>query len=231
MKQIVNKIIRSLGKKDYSIDNALSSIDLVIIVMLKISDLLRGTWHRLYFSSSKGLVFVGKRSVIKHAHLIKSGKTLTIGKNVNINALSKKGISFGNNVTIRDNTIIECSGVIRNLGEGLIIEDNVGVSQNCLIAVRGNIRIGFNTILGPGVSIFSENHKFDRLDIPIVSQGEIREDVNIGSDVWIGSGSIILSGVHIGDHSIIAAGSVVNRNVPDYTIVGGCPAKVIKTRN
>lgn len=230
LKYIIHKIIRSLGKEGYSIDNEMSSIDIIIIIKSKLCDLLRGTWHRLYFSSSKGIVFVGKRSSIRHAHLIKTGKTLTIGKDVKIDALSKKGIVFGNNVTIRDNTIIECSGVIRKLGEGLIIGDNVGISQYCFIAVRGNIKIGANTIIGPSVSIFAENHKYDKLDIPVVLQGEIRADINIGDDVWIGNGSSILCGVNIGSHSIIAAGSIINRDVPEYAIVGGVPAKILKMR-
>jgi len=175
-------------------------------------------------------MFVGKNCSIKHSHLIRAGKILTIGRGVQINALSKGGIVFGNNVTIRDNTIIECRGVIRNLGEKLTIGDYVGISQYCFIAVRGNVTIGTNTIIGPNVSIFSENHNFDNLAIPILNQGETRADVVIGSDVWIGTKSIFLSGVTIGNHAIIAAGSVVNKDVPDYAIVGGVPSKILRIR-
>jgi acetyltransferase-like isoleucine patch superfamily enzyme len=104
----------------------------------------------------------------------------------------------------------------------------VGIAQNCFIQVRGEVIIGNNVIFGPGVSVFSENHKFSDPDIPIVGQGEIRKGVVIEDNVWIASGATILDGVHIGNNSIVAAGSVVNKNVPPYAIVGGVPAKILK---
>lgn len=230
IKKILNKTINSLGKTNYAIDEQIGIKDICIIINSKGFDFIRACYLRVFFGSSKGIMFVGKNCVIKHSHLIHAGKTLTLGRNVHINALSKGGVILGNNVTIRDNTIIECSGVIRKLGEQLIIEDNVGISQYCFIAVRGNILIGNNTIIGPHVSIFSENHNYENIEIPIVQQGETRADVVIGKDVWIGTKSTILSGVTIGDHAIIAAGSIVNKNVPAYAIVGGIPAKVLKMR-
>jgi len=184
----------------------------------------------LSLKESKGVVFLGRRSKIKFKYKIKVGKTITIGDNVEINALSKNGIIIGNNVSIHRNTIIECTGVIRQLGVGLIIGNNVGIAQNCFIQVRGEVIIGNNVIFGPGVSVFSENHKFSDPDIPIVEQGEKRKGVVIEDNVWIASGATILDGVHIGNNSIVAAGSVVNKNVPPYAIVGGVPAKILKFR-
>ena len=64
----------------------------------------------------------------------------------------------------------------------------------------------------------------------MVYQDRINEDVIIGSDVWIGSNAVILKGIKIGDGAIVAAGAVVTKDVAPYTIVGGCPAKYIKTR-
>ena len=69
------------------------------------------------------------------------------------------------------------------------------------------------------------------MDKPIRLQGATRKGVEIGEDCWIGSKAVILDGVKIGNHVIVAAGAVVNRDVPDYAIVGGVPAKIIKTRN
>ncbi|MDC0552109.1 acyltransferase, partial [Flavobacteriaceae bacterium] len=126
--------------------------------------------------------------------------------------------------------IIECTGVLRNLGDGLIMGNNVGIAHNCFIQVRGNIQIGNNVIFGPNVSIFSENHNFSDLDIPINLQGESRKGVKINDGVWIGSRATILDGVSIGENSIIAAGSVVVKDVPPFSIVGGVPAKVLKQR-
>jgi acetyltransferase-like isoleucine patch superfamily enzyme len=85
-------------------------------------------------------------------------------------------------------------------------------------------------IFGPGVSVFSENHKFDDLEEYIINQGATRQGVSIRNGVWIGAGAIILDGVTIGENAIIAAGSVVNKDIPPYAIAGGVPAKVIKMR-
>jgi acetyltransferase-like isoleucine patch superfamily enzyme len=230
IKNLINKIIRKLGKTDYEIDDSLSAYDIITILLSKTLAIIRGSFLRLSLKESKGLVFLGTRSKIKFKHKIKIGRTITIGDNVEINALSKNGIVIGNNVSIHRNTIIECTGVIRRLGVGLIIGNNVGIAQNCFIQVRGEVIIGNNVIFGPGVSIFSENHVYLDPDIPIVQQGEIRKGVVIEDNVWIASGATILDGVLIGNNSIIAAGSVVNKDVPPYAIVGGVPAKIIKFR-
>ena len=106
----------------------------------------------------------------------------------------------------------------------------MGIAQNCFIQVRGKLNIGDNVIIGPGVSIFTENHNFSNLSKYINEQGETRAGVTIEQGVWIAGGSIILDGVTIGANSIIAAGSVVNKDVTPNSIVGGIPAKIIKFR-
>ena len=158
------------------------------------------------------------------------GRTVMLGSNVEINALSKEGIKIGNNVSILKNTMIECTGVIRELGVGLEIGNNVGIAQNCFIQVRGKVVIGSNIMFAPNVSIFSENHNFSSVEVPIIEQGTSRLGVVIEDDVWLGTRSVILDGVRIGRGSIVAAGSIVNKDVPPYSIVAGIPAKVIKKR-
>lgn len=227
---LINKVIRRLGKENYTIDSSLTKFQISSIFLEKAICLIRGFYYKLWLKESSGLLFIGKNCKITYCAKIGVGRTLTIGENVEINALSKNGIKIGSNVSINRNTIIDCTGVIRDLGEGLTIGDHVGIAQNCFIQVRGKVEIGSKVIMGPGASIFSENHGFNDLDIPIVDQKEIRLGVIIEDDVWIGAGSIILDGVKIGKGSIIAAGSVVNKDVSAYTIVGGIPAKPIKSR-
>lgn len=231
MKGIINKLIRKLGKEGYSLDDAISTGDLLVVLWTKFVECLRGLVLKISLKKSTGILFVGAKSCIKHSKHIEIGKSLTIGRNVVINALCKQGIKIGDNVTVKDGSIIEGYGVLRNLGEGLTIGNRVGISQNCFIAIRGFIRIGDNTIIGPNVSIFSENHIYDDVNIPIVDQGEKRDNVTIGKNVWIGTRATILSGVKIGDGAVIAAGAVVTKDVPAYALVGGVPAKVIKMRN
>ncbi|GAB1416547.1 hypothetical protein MASR2M117_19530 [Paludibacter sp.] len=230
MKNIVNKLIRATGRKNYQVDSSLSNLTLINILLNKFVEVIRGLRYKILFNASKGLIFVGKKTTIKYCKLISVGRSLSLGRYVQIDALSKNGVVIGNNVTIKDNTIIECTGVIRNLGEGLTIGSHTGISQNCFIQVRGKVSIGSYVIMGPGVSIFSENHNSTDLNQYIVHQGETRQGVTIEDGVWIGARSIILDGVCVGKNSIIAAGSVVNKNVEPYTIVGGVPAKLIKER-
>ncbi len=227
---IVNKLIRLLGRRNYQIDNNLKMYDIIIIIWSKFFCLLRGLFLKLTLKKTEGLLFVGRRCKISFRNKISLGKTVTIGDNVEINGLSKSGVFIGNNVSILKNTIIECTGVISELGECLYIGNNVGIAQNCFIQVRGKVIIEDNVIFGPNVSVFSENHIFDNPELPVNLQGVIRKGVKIENGVWIGARAVILDGVTVGNNSIVAAGSIVNKDVPPYSIVGGVPAKLIKTR-
>lgn len=126
----------------------------------------------------------------------------------------------GNNVNIE--------GGVR-LSSKLSIGNNSGVGINANI--QGDITIGDNVMMGPEVAIYTVNHCTERIDIPMNVQGITPEKpVVIGNDVWIGTRVIILGGVKVGTGSIIAAGSVVTKSIPAYTIVAGVPAKVVKVR-
>ena len=223
-------LINGAGKHDYYPDSKLTTRDLYLVILSKAIELARGLICRLFIKESKGLLFLGSRCRIKYKSKIRLGRTVTLGRNVEINALSEEGIWIGNNVTILSNTIIECTGVLRNIGVGLTIGNNVGIAQNCFIQVRGRVVIGNDVIIGPGVSIFSENHSFDNPDQPVSEQGETRKGVIIEDGAWIGTKAIILDGVCVGCNSVIAAGSVVNRDVPRFAVVGGVPAKILKER-
>ena len=130
--------------------------------------------------------------------------------------------SCGNNVNIEH-------GANFGTGKGISIGNNSGLGINC--NVRGPLFIGDNVMMGPDVIIMTSKHEFSRLDIPMCDQGFAPvKEVVINDDVWIGTRVIILPGVTIGTGAIIAAGAVVSKDVPDYAIVGGVPAKVLKYR-
>jgi maltose O-acetyltransferase len=129
------------------------------------------------------------------------------GKNVNV----EKGAYFG-------------------FGSSVEIGDNSGIGINCHI--YGPVSIGCDVMMAPDVVILTKNHKYDRLDIPMRLQGATEvKPVIIKDDVWIGIRSIILPGVEISKGVIVGAGSVVTKNIPEYAVVGGSPAKIIKLRN
>ena len=106
---------------------------------------------------------------------------------------------------------------------------NSGIGAFCHIP--SDIIIGEDVMMAPEVLIFRENHRYSSTDIPMVRQGcEHASPVRIGNDVWIGRRAIINAGKSVGDGCIIAAGSVVTKDIPFYSIVGGNPAKIIKSR-
>lgn len=228
--RFINKIITKIKKEPYKIDENITNMILLNIIFEKIIMAVRGCIRKISLKKASGILFIGKRVKIKDPKKIKFEGSATIEDGCFINALSKKGITFGNNFSLGRNSIIECTGVIRELGEELIIGENVGIAANAFIAMRGKIEIGKNTIFGPNVSLHAENHKFDDFEKPIKLQGATRKGIKIGEDCWIGSKVTVLDGVNIGNHVIIAAGAVVNIDVPDYAIVGGVPAKIIKMR-
>ncbi len=102
------------------------------------------------------------------------------------------------------------------------------LGTRCMI--QANVHIGDNVIMGPDIKIYSRNHKYDNLDIPIQEQGKNYYNTFIGNDVWIGANVIVTAGVKIGNHVIVGAGSVVTKDITDYAIVGGVPSKIIKYR-
>jgi maltose O-acetyltransferase len=108
------------------------------------------------------------------------------------------------------------------------IGNNSGIGDNAWL---GAVKIGDNVMMAPNVTILSRNHVFEDKLIPMSKQGVTEDNpVIISDDVWIGTRAIILPGVTIGKGSIIGAGAVVTKNVPEYTIVAGNPARVIKQR-
>ena len=230
MKKLVEKTISKIKGEPYRLDPAMTSSDLIVILKDKSFQALRGFWKGLFFGKKHGIAFVGKRVTIRHARHIHAERGLTIGDGAYINALSKDGIVLGDNVSIGAGSVIECTGVIRELGDGIRIGSHEGFAQNAFIAVRGPVEIGDDCIFGPKVAIHSENQVFSDRDAPIRLQGATREGVKIGCDCWIGEGAVILDGVTVGDGCVIAAGAVVTKDVEAFSIVGGVPAKVLGRR-
>lgn len=111
------------------------------------------------------------------------------------------------------------------------IGKNSSVAQNCSLSGENRgIIIGDDVMIAPNVVIVAFNHNFENRDIPIRNQGNKEECILISDNVWIGANCTITAGVKIGYGAIIGANSLVNKNVEDFSIVGGVPAKLIKRR-
>lgn len=113
---------------------------------------------------------------------------------------------------------------------GLSVGRSFSINSGALIDARGGIQIGNDVMVGPHAVITSSNHDFEQTDIPMSKKNHIMAPVFIEDDVWIGAHAVITGGIRIGKGAIIAAGAVVTKNVNDYEIVGGVPAKTIRKR-
>jgi acetyltransferase-like isoleucine patch superfamily enzyme len=150
----------------------------------------------------------------------KKGKGACLRKRTRLDIVPWNKFELGEKSTIEDFTAI-------NNGVGAVIIGNrsrVGLSNTII----GPVRIGNDVRLAQNVVLSGLNHNYQDPDTPIHTQGVSTKPIVIEDDSWIGANAVIVPGVTIGKHSIVAAGSVVTRNVPPYTVVGGNPAIIIK---
>lgn len=137
-------------------------------------------------------------------------------------------------VRIKEGARIECYDRFAGnmLSPRLSIEEKVIIGYNFSCLVADKVRIGKDTILASNVLITSENHGINpEIDIPYYEQELSIGPVSIGEGCWIGEKVIILPNVNIGKKCVIAAGAIVTKDIPDYSIAAGIPAKVIKKYN
>ena len=226
------RLIRFIKKDDgYSIKEGLSTKDFVVILFNRGVMLSRGWLYLLTRFRKMSVFFMGRNTNIYFSHRLEFGSPLTIGNNVTIECLGKNGIKFGSNVNVPDGCFIRCTGVVSELGLGLEIGDNTGLGHRNFINAQGGVSIGNDVIIGPNVSILSENHVFDNVDELIRLQGVDRIGIKIENNVWIGANVTILDGVHIGTGCVIGAGSVVTKSIPSNSIAVGNPCKVWRSRH
>ena len=124
-------------------------------------------------------------------------------------------------------SVIESFCCINNAVGDVFIGDNTRIGIHC--TVIGPVTIGSHVNLAQGITVTALNHNFEDSSRRIDEQGVSTKPVVISDDVWIGANAVILPGVTIGHHCVVAAGAVVTKDVPPHTLVTGVPAKQIKT--
>ncbi len=161
---------------------------------------------------SKGPIVIGYGTIFRHPELMSFGKNIVIGNN-------SKFLP-----------VIEYAGY--RYSPKIIIGDRCGIGIRNSFACINSIEIGDDVLFAGNVHITDHSHGYEDIDTPIVKQKLISKGgVKIGNQCWLGFSCEILSGVTIGQHSIVAARSVVTKDVPPYCIVAGNPARIIKKYN
>lgn len=123
-------------------------------------------------------------------------------------------------------SVIESFSCINNAVGDVIIGDHTRIGLHN--TVIGPVSIGSHVNLAQGITITALNHNFENKEQRIDSQGVSTNPVILGDDIWIGANAVVLPGVSIGHHSVVAAGAVVTKDVPPHSLVAGVPAKIIK---
>ena len=129
--------------------------------------------------------------------------------------------------SIGKRSVVESFSCINNAVGDVVIGDYTRIGLHC--TVIGPVTIGNHVNLAQGITVSALNHNFEDTRLRIDEQGVNTSEIVIDDDVWIGANAVITAGVHIGRHSVVAAGAVVTKDVPEYSVVGGVPAKVIRT--
>ncbi len=151
------------------------------------------------------------------------------GKNARICRYTRMDVMPFNNFVLGDNSTIEDFCTINNgVGDVLIgRRSRIGMS-NVLI---GPVTIGNDVILAQNIVMSGLNHGYEDILLPPHDQPVSKKSITVENEVWIGANVVVVAGVTIGKHAIVAAGSIVTKNVPAYSVVAGNPARIIKQYN
>lgn len=145
------------------------------------------------------------------------------GLEAGVRFLGPVSVVCGDRVTFRKGVTIGGSGT-------LVVGSSTTINEDVIIGCTRSVTIGSNCMIAPRAYILDVDHRYESRLLPISQQGYESSPVTIGDDVWIGAYAVVLRGVTIGRGAIVAAHAVVNRDVPEYAIVGGVPARVIGMR-
>jgi len=209
----------------------LGARDALAVLWRVATNLLRGLCLRPFLRSSSGALFVARGARVLNAWRLSVGHNVKIEEGAEVQCLARRGVTLGDGVTIgRQASIRPSSYYGHEPGEGLSVGDGTAIGAFSWIGASGFVEIGRDVLFGPRVVILPENHVFADTAETIKSQGVVRSGVVIEDDCWIGANATILAGVRIGRGSIVAAGAVVRADVPAMSVVGGVPARLLKSR-
>jgi acetyltransferase-like isoleucine patch superfamily enzyme len=141
-------------------------------------------------------------------------------------------IAIGAHTTVGPHATLSTGMPVPLADEGrdpaITIGDRCVLGRGIGIVAHERVEIGDDTWTGHFVYVTDQNHGYENVDLPIATQLWKNAPVEIGADCWLGHGSVILPGTTIGRHVVVAAGAIVTGTVPDYCVVAGAPARVVR---
>ena len=163
-------------------------------------------------------------SRLKHLHAIRLGEGCKIHRGATVDASEGPGVQLASEVFVGQGAIVQGSR------GGVVLGARSQINNYAIVNGAGGVAIGDDVLIGPHACVVSYAHRYRRRDITIGAQGYRYEPIRIGNDVWIGAHAVVLAGVSIGRGAVIGAGSVVTQDVPEFAVVVGVPARVIRQR-
>jgi len=228
MKKIISEFLNKKLSKKIDFEQ-INLFDLIRYFYYKIiPGLFKYPYYKLRLKKCSGMFIVGKNTKVLFKNKLSVGKNCYIADNGYLNCLSKKGVVFGDRVTIRESAWMQITSDLSNLGEGIIIDSNVYIGPNSILGAAGLLHIKSGNQIGANVQFIAENHKYDNNDLSIAEQGVIRKGIVINENCWIGNNVIIVDGVEVGEGCVIGAGSVVTKSFEPFSVIVGNPARIIK---
>lgn len=228
MKTLIEHVIRQRNP-EFRFDENLNTSALISFVWGQLNSVLRGIRLLIRFRNPH-LAMLGRKVRFFNLTKIRFGRFMKLGDQVCLSALGSEGITLGDNVGLGCYSRVIVSTSLNQIGTYIRIGNNVGIGEYAYLGGAGGLEIGDDCIVGQYFSCHPENHNYGNPEIPIRMQGVNRKGIKIGSNCWIGSKVTILDGAIIGEGCIIAAGSVVTKSFPANSIIGGVPAKLLKSR-
>ncbi len=188
---------------------------------------LRAVLYRLILHMD-GIAAIENGVRLRFAQHIRLGRNVYLDQGAYLHACPS-GIRIGDNSFVMHGAVLHVYN-FRDLPHAFIrIGRDSLIGELNVLRGQGGITIGDRVYTAPLVQLLAVNHVYDDPARPMIEQGIAAEGIVVEDDVWIGAGAIITDGVRIGRGAVVAAGAVVTQDVPPHTVVGGVPAKVLKT--
>jgi len=221
---LVERALRSAGR-GYDVAEDLPRSFLYGTLFRRGLDLVRG------LITLRHAVFRGPGVKVQCKANLRAAPFATLGATSIIDASGTRGVRLGRGAKIGRRSIVTTTSQLSKRGVGLTVGDFSGIGDYAHIGCSGGVTIGSNVITGPYVTFHSQEHVVSDLDVPIREQGTREAEIVIADDVWIGARATFLAGARVGTGSIVAAGSVVRGAFPPLSVIGGVPARVLKSRS
>jgi acetyltransferase-like isoleucine patch superfamily enzyme len=188
---------------------------------------VRGFLYRLILRMD-GWAAIESNVRLRFANYIRLGAGVYLDQNTYLHACPN-GIEIGERTIVMHGAVLHVYNFRGIPHSGIKIGKDSLVGEYSVIRGQGGVTIGDRVYTSPFTQIIAVNHVFDDPERPFVEQGITAEGITIEDDVWLGSGAVITDGVRVGRGSVVAAGAVVTKDVPPYSVVGGVPARIIKS--